>query len=661
MTLLHRLNLAQKFMILGFISLVLTVVPTTLYFKHSFEQYDSARTELRGSAPLIAINKVIQYSQTHRGMSAGMLSGNEALASRRPALRDKLVVAMDTADVQLKEAGTSQARMELWAKIRSDWKALEQEVSDKKLKPAESTKLHTQLIASQLLLSEHLLHEFGLLLDPESDAYSLINASLVNLPWMAENLGVMRAMGSGFLTVGTLPPEGRATLQALQKRVNELKGEMSRNLDRATQTNDSVRTALQSSAEASRLAVEKSLQIADVALIKATDINYPASGYFDEFTRTIDGLFEFNATAMKAIESVLQERSSGIRRSLIEVGALVVVGLLGAFALSMAFIKSITTPVHEAVTVARAVADGDLLVDVPVRGSNELGQLMQSLLDMRDHLEKVVSTVMHGSASLATASAEIAQGNNDLSDRTEQQAAALQETAASMAELGSTVGQNADSARQANNLAQTASAVATRGGEVVGQVVTTMRDINESSRKIADIISVIDGIAFQTNILALNAAVEAARAGEQGRGFAVVASEVRSLAGRSAEAAKEIKMLINTSVERVEHGTSLVDQAGSTMTEVVSAIRRVTDIMGEIASASAEQSLGVSQVGDAVKQMDQVTQQNAALVEEMAAAAGSLRSQAQELVTSVEVFKTKASERGTRSNVRQSKLVPVLS
>jgi len=327
----------------------------------------------------------------------------------------------------------------------------------------------------------------------------------------------------------------------------------------------------------------------------------------------------------------------------------------------MAFIKSITTPVHEAVTVARAVADGDLMVDVPVRGSNELGQLMQSLLDMRNHLEEVVSKVMHGSESLATASAEIAQGNNDLSDRTEQQAAALEETAASMAELGSTVGQNADSARQANSLAQSASAVAIRGGDVVGQVVTTMKDINESSRKIADIISVIDGIAFQTNILALNAAVEAARAGEQGRGFAVVASEVRSLAGRSAEAAKEIKKLINTSVERVEHGTSLVDQAGSTMTEVVAAIRHVTDIMGEIASASVEQSLGVSQVGDAVKQMDQVTQQNAALVEEMAAAAGSLRSQAQELVGSVEVFKTKSSRRGERPNVTHSKLIPAMS
>ncbi len=301
--------------------------------------------------------------------------------------------------------------------------------------------------------------------------------------------------------------------------------------------------------------------------------------------------------------------------------------------------RSITRPLHVAVAVARRVAAGDLTTKIEVTNTDEAGQLLAALKQMNDSLVKVVGNVRHASDSISTGSTEIAAGNQDLSSRTEQQASALEETAASMEELSSTVRQNADNARQANQLALGASTVAIKGGEVVSQVVTTMKGINDSSKKIADIISVIDGIAFQTNILALNAAVEAARAGEQGRGFAVVASEVRSLAGRSADAAKEIKTLITTSVERVEQGTALVDQAGTTMAEVVNSIKRVTDIMGEISAASQEQSAGVAQIGEAVTQMDQATQQNAALVEESTAAAESLKAQAQQLVQTVAVFK----------------------
>ena len=322
------------------------------------------------------------------------------------------------------------------------------------------------------------------------------------------------------------------------------------------------------------------------------------------------------------------------------------VGLVGGVWLS----RQIIHPLQQAVAMAERVAHGQLNNPIVVNGSDEIGALLQSLKAMQDNLAKLVINIRQGSEGVATASAEIAQGNNDLSARTEQQASALEQTAASMEELGSTVKQNADSARTANQLAQNASSVAVQGGRVVDQVVDTMKGINESSRKISDIIQVIDGIAFQTNILALNAAVEAARAGEQGRGFAVVASEVRSLAGRSADAAKEIKTLINASVERVEQGTALVDQAGSTMTEVVDSIKRVTDIMGEISAASNEQSLGVAQVGEAVSQMDQATQQNAALVEQMAAAASSLKSQAQELVQVVAAFKVDDSGDHGRSN-----------
>ena len=336
---------------------------------------------------------------------------------------------------------------------------------------------------------------------------------------------------------------------------------------------------------------------------------------------------------------IIQQTESDFKTGqLIMIAFSAVIALL-CLVLGYIITRSITGPIQKSLSLAESVAKGDLTTQVEIKGKDETAQLLTSLKAMQYSLSQLVGGVRQSAESLASASAQIAQGNQDLSGRTESQASALQQTAASMEQLSSTVKHNAANARQADLLAVSASSVAVQGGEVVGRVVQTMRGINESSKKISDIISVIESIAFQTNILALNAAVEAARAGEQGRGFAVVATEVRSLASRSADAAKEIKRLINDSVTRVEEGTALVDQAGSTMTEVVGAIKRVTDIMGEIRAASGEQSAGVSQVEEAVSKMDHATQQNAALVEEMAAAAGSLNAQAEDLVQSVAVFK----------------------
>ncbi len=316
-------------------------------------------------------------------------------------------------------------------------------------------------------------------------------------------------------------------------------------------------------------------------------------------------------------------------------GAALVLG--ASFAWLMA--RSVTVPVAQAAALSRRVAEGDLSARISTDGRDEVGDLLRSLAEMNQRLAGVVGSVRGNAESVATASAQIAQGNTDLSQRTEEQASALQQTAASMEQLGATVNLNADNARQANQLALGASQVALQGGEVVTQVVRTMEGIHDSSRRIAEIIGTIDGIAFQTNILALNASVEAARAGEQGRGFAVVAGEVRALAQRSAAAAREIKSLISASVEQVEQGNALVARAGTTMSEIVGAIRRVSDIVAEISAASTEQSSGVGQIGEAVTQMDQVTQQNAALVEESAAAAESLKHQAEQLVQAVSVFR----------------------
>ncbi|MEJ1162532.1 methyl-accepting chemotaxis protein [Variovorax sp. CCNWLW186] len=312
-----------------------------------------------------------------------------------------------------------------------------------------------------------------------------------------------------------------------------------------------------------------------------------------------------------------------------------VLGALCAFLIA----RSVTRPLGHAVKVAETVASGDLSSTIETGSRDETGQLMNALKHMNESLAKVVGEVRTGTDAIATASGQIAAGNQDLSSRTEEQASSLEETAASMEELTSTVKQNADNARQANQLALSASEVAVKGGGVVNQVVDTMASINASSKKIVDIIGVIDGIAFQTNILALNAAVEAARAGEQGRGFAVVASEVRNLAQRSGAAAKEIKGLIDDSVGKVEAGSRQVAEAGRTMDEIVDSVKRVTDIMGEITAASQEQSTGIEQVNQAIAQMDQVTQQNAALVEEAAAAAQSMQEQAASLVEAVSVFK----------------------
>jgi methyl-accepting chemotaxis protein len=301
--------------------------------------------------------------------------------------------------------------------------------------------------------------------------------------------------------------------------------------------------------------------------------------------------------------------------------------------------RSITGPIHQAVGLAQAVAEGDLTTQMRCTSTDETGQLLRALMRMNEALVRTVGQVRSGSDTIATASSQIATGNLDLSSRTERQASSLEETASSMEELTSTVSHNADNARQASDLMETASAFAVKGGEVVGQVVSSMSSIKESSGKIVDIIGVIDGIAFQTNILALNAAVEAARAGEQGRGFAVVASEVRNLAQRSAAAAREIKALIGRSVETVDTGSKLVDEAGTTMDSIVGAVRQVAGIMGDIAAASQQQSSGIAQVNQAIVQMDDVTQQNAALVEQAAAAAQSLREQADMLARAVGVFK----------------------
>ncbi|HCY63623.1 MAG TPA: methyl-accepting chemotaxis protein [Oxalobacteraceae bacterium] len=391
-------------------------------------------------------------------------------------------------------------------------------------------------------------------------------------------------------------------------------------------------------------------QAAEATRILLTEVQPAQQAWLaslDELVRAVD-----KRSIMYGFES--NASYEGARNLMLALGGIaLLMGVAAACAITLSLRRQLGGEPGLAVRVAERIASGDLTVDIETRAGDK-SSMLHALREMRDSLASLVGQVRGGTEAIASASSEIAAGNMDLSSRTEEQASSLEETASSVEELTSTVRQNADNARQANGLAQSASEVASQGGAVVSQVVETMGSINASSKKIVDIISVIDGIAFQTNILALNAAVEAARAGEQGRGFAVVAAEVRSLAQRSAAAAKEIKELIGDSVERVEAGSKLVDQAGTTMQDIVASIKRVTDIIGEITAASNEQTTGIEQISMAITQMDGVTQQNAALVEQSAAAAQSMQSQASKLAQLVGVFKINSAAAGRALPARKA-------
>ncbi|MBI5716766.1 MAG: HAMP domain-containing protein [Burkholderiales bacterium] len=468
--------------------------------------------------------------------------------------------------------------------------------------------------------------------------------STTHAPALAEILGQMRARGAQYLSKKEMAPEQRATfgMQAglLQERFNDLRAAFGR----SAAADPAVAKALEKPLAEALAASERALRLLDEKLLKAQSLDYPPSQFFGEMTSGVDAQLALFDASMKVLEDELRAREAAELRSITIVSLVIGLGAALVTWILLTITRMTMRAVDNAVSVASAMADGDLTRDVKSLSRDEIGQLLGAMHHMQANLRRVVGNVRSGVESLATASGQIAQGNQDLSSRTEEQASNLQQTAASMEQMNATVQQNAGTAQQATQLASAASTAAARGGEVVTRVVETMEEISAGSRKIADIIGVIDGIAFQTNILALNAAVEAARAGEQGRGFAVVASEVRGLAQRSAAAAKEIKSLIGQSVSSVEAGARLVGDAGTTMSDIVAQVRRVADLIGEIDAATKEQTQGIGQVSHAVSQLDQVTQQNAALVEESAAAADSLRQQAARLADVVSVFKVERAD-----------------
>ncbi|MEO6279913.1 methyl-accepting chemotaxis protein [Roseateles sp.] len=639
------LTISRKLMLLTLLVLVAISIPSAFQVRQAHQLAQAAQSELDGLGPARQLVRLTQLTQQHRGLSAALLGGNDSVQAAREAKNSEVAKQFSDVDGMLKTAAATDAMRSSWQDAQQRWQALSAQVGAKGLKAAESSTLHAQLITVYFKLLDQLVDQSGLILDPEADTYFLISATLARLPMATEALGQTRARGAGFLAEGKIGPEGRTLLAGLVQQAADQHQGMGTAFDKSFAVNAALKARLGSKITALDEQVKASLALTRDELIAKEALAFAAPDYIASYTRTIDAMYVVAGDAMTALDELLTDRVTHLRRTSWIVVGLLAGMLVAVFLFTRALSRSITVPLQHAAGLAEQIAARDLSGNVVVRAHDEIGQLTTALLAMRDSLCGVISEVRSNAGEVAQSSQELASGNRDLSQRTEQQASALEETASSMEELTATVRSNADQAGDASGLAQRACTVAISGGEAVEKVVATMGAIEASSRRIAEIISVIDGIAFQTNILALNAAVEAARAGEQGRGFAVVASEVRALAGRSAEAAKQIKQLIAESVGQVESGAHLVQGAGATMRETVDAIRSLAELVSSISRASSEQSGGIGQISEAVSHMDQLTQQNAALVEETAAAGMTLQEQAEKLAGLVNTFRMPPTQR----------------
>ena len=633
-----NLKIWQKFALVLLLVLPMVAVPTVTVVKSDWTALETAQSEADGIEPVSDLIRLVQLTQEHRAIAAAFVGGDESLRGARETTQAEVQQALDKALASSKRF--SDDRLKAHAdQLAQDWQSLAAAVSSKSLAQADSIQRHTALITVELQSLDDIAASSRLDSDPEAGSSYLVMAVIAHLPRMIEALSLVRGRATAVLTKGAASPEDRASIAALAERARMHFRDGQTALQRSIDADSSLRDTLGRPVAEALATVESAVKLVEDNIVRTETSRFAPREVLDAMTRVIDQQYGLIATANAALGAILSDRVQSTRQELLILGA--VIAVLGALAVWVVLLVSRTMArgVDDALRGANALARGDLTESVYASTRDEVGQVVEAIGASMSSLARVVVDIKNSSESVSAAAAQIAAGNQDLSSRTEEQASSLQQTAASMEQLTTTVKQSADSAHQANQLALSASEAASRGGAVVGQVVATMDDITASSKKIAEIITVIDTIAFQTNILALNAAVEAARAGEQGRGFAVVAGEVRGLAQRSAQAAREIKDLIGESVHKVEDGSRLANDAGAAMNDIVAQVERVTNLIGEISSVSLEQSGGISQVSNAVAQMDQVTQQNAALVEQSAAAAASLKEQAEGLTQAVAAFK----------------------
>ena len=641
MNLIRDLSFARKFGLLGLLAASAMLAPLMLYWLEAAKSVEFAERELAGIPTMLRLYDAIRLSQQHRGLSSAALAGNAKAEASRPAKETEVSDAIASASAQLATTPEGRTIADAWSQVQIDWSALAADVAARRPSSVDSFRRHTELVARQMRVLDDALDAFGWALDPQPNTYFTMTATAMDGIRLTEQLGQLRATGTRLLVQKSMNEDDRLLIHSLLVLARDSQQRMTASLAKAF-ADASYRTSLEPAFDDVRQRVDALLPAATDAFVRQHSLTRDPNEFFGVVTALIEKQFELNGQAATRLEATLRARAAAVHRTralLVAAMALVVAVCAAA---GLGFARATVRGLRLAQHSADAIAAGNLDTGVPSWGSDELGQFLRSLERMQAGLVGIVCQVRRSAEQVSTASEQISAGTLDLSQRTESQAGSLEETAASMEQLTGTVAQNAASAQEADRFAKETAAIAQQGEAAVEQIVQTMGQLQRHGETMAEIIGTIDGIAFQTNILALNASIEAARAGNQGRGFGVVAAEVRTLAHRSAQAAREIRGLITRSGEEFGEGAARAKHAGATMRRVLDSVRRASQRIGEISSATLEQSAGISQVGAAIASMDQATQQNAALVQQSAAAAESLEVQAAQLVAVVGAFRLPA-------------------